>query len=965
MVSRGQKAVQHTPSTVFIHPSLNTSSKQMQHGDGGRGTRRQAARWFGLMAALLVLAWMPVDALAQGKIAGRVTDAETGDPLPGVNVVLDGLQQGTITDLDGNYIIVNVRPGDYTLVFSFVGFQTQRISEIRVTTGQTTRYNLDMREEIIQGEEVLVVAERPLVQKDLTASKKTVTAEEIDALPVEGFFGVIATQAGVNQGPGGEIHIRGGRSNEVSYLVDGLSVANPFDTNGLATGVAADAIQELTVISGAFNAEYGKAMSGIVNVVTKEGGNRFEGSVSVYGGDTFTSGENRDIFLTPDNVSVNVYTLEATLGGPLPFARKVRFFTSFRRDVDDGHIFGIRRHLPSDSANFNATPIYYEIQGRPWWEYDGVFIERDPNTGSLSVTEGDPVPLPNEVVSMNPRESSNFIGKLSLNPFPGSKLEYSYLTDFGKRTPFSFSYRFNPDGVGQSRDRSHNHSVHWTHTLDDRTFYTARLSYAKSTFRSFLYEDPNDPRYVKDLSSIGGGTVVGFPGNNFLFGGNQKGHVREESNSFRLKADFTRQFGVIHEAKGGIELALHSLDRQNFAVLFDGNLYREPTVPDVNTPTHDIYEDQSVTEFSAYLQDKLEFEDFIINAGVRFEHFNPNGDYIPDLLDPNGGLAPAETKNLVLPRLGVSFPITEKGIIHFSYGHFAQMPPLRRLYDNPEFEFPKNSVPTFGNTNMRPERTVQYEFGLQQQIGDHLAFDVTGYFKDIRDYLAPQRVRYSTIAGEDQYTIYLNKDYANVKGVTFALTKRRERNGLLSATLDYTFQIAEGNNDNANAFFFNFLSGRENELEVIPLDFDQRHIISSTVTISRPGDFGISFIGQFGTGYPYSPLLIDQKIDQLPNSGRKPAQTKLDAHLYKEFTFDTARLRAFVKVFNVLDRLNERFVFNDTGRSTYSLNGQRGVHAAWEPYYGQPGINDLAAYNTRPHYYSAPREIRVGATLFF
>ena len=102
---------------------------------------------------------------------------------------------------------------------------------------------------------------------------------------------------------------------------------------------------------------------------------------------------------------------------------------------------------------------------------------------------------------------------------------------------------------------------------------------------------------------------------------------------------------------------------------------------------------------------------------------------------------------------------------------------------------------------MRPERTVQYEIGLQQQIGDHLAFDITGYFKDIRDYLASQRIRFSTIAGEDQFNIFLNRDYANVRGIVFALTKRRARNGLLSANLDYTFQLAEGNRNDGDSFF--------------------------------------------------------------------------------------------------------------------------------------------------------------------
>ena len=90
---------------------------------------------------------------------------------------------------------------------------------------------------------------------------------------------------------------------------------------------------------------------------------------------------------------------------------------------------------------------------------------------------------------------------------------------------------------------------------------------------------------------------------------------------------------------------------------------------------------------------------------------------------------------------------------------------------------------------MRPERTVQYEIGLQQQIGPNLAFDITGFFKDIRDYLASQRIRFSTIAGEDQFTIFLNRDYANVRGITFALTRRRDRGGLLSANIDYTFQF--------------------------------------------------------------------------------------------------------------------------------------------------------------------------------
>ncbi|MBO6576026.1 MAG: carboxypeptidase-like regulatory domain-containing protein [Rhodothermales bacterium] len=936
---------------------------------------------------LLLFVLIIPEAHAQvGKIAGRVTDAVSGEPLIGVNVLIESTQQGTVTDLDGNYVILNVRPGDYTLVFSYIGFATQRINEVRVITGQTTRYDLEMSEQVIEGEEVIVTAERPLIQKDLTASKKTVLAEEIEALPVESFFGVLVTQAGVTTGPGGEIHVRGGRSNEVAYLVDGMSVGNPFSTNGLATSVATDAIQEMTVISGAFNAEYGKAMSGIVNLVTKEGGDRYEGSFSFYGGDTWTRHE--DLYLSPGFMSseagrLGVYTMEGTLSGPLPFARKVRVFLSGRLDESEGYIWGRREHLPSDSANFNGDEglletirefipdyngpaWYYELHGKPWYEYG----------------EGEEIPA--DPVNMNPSEGGNFIAKLSTRPITGSKLEYSFLADRSRSRGFNFAYRFNPDGVASFRSHSFNHSLHWTQTLDDRTFYTVRTSIATNRDRSYLHEIGDIPVVDEDtplVSSlaeapfpfyVSSGAVVGFPGNNFLFGGDQKGYVNESARSFRLKADATRQIGIIHEAKIGVDLQLHRLSRQNLVVLFNGDQYRVPTIPAVNAPAHDRYEDQKVTEFSAFAQDKLEFDDFIINVGLRYEHFNPHGKYVPNLLNPfvedfTTDLGEATTKNILLPRLGVSFPITDTGIIHFSYGHFAQMPPLRSMYVNPEFEFPVGGT-LYGNTNLRPERTVQYEIGLQQQLTSQLAFDITGFFKDIRDYLATQTIRFSTIAGQDQYSIQLNRDYANVKGVTFALTKRRARNGLVSATVDYTFQVAEGNRTDSDAFFFNTLSGRENELEIIPLNFDVRHTFSSTLTLSRPGNWSAGFIGQATTGYPYTPLLIDQKIDQLPNQERKPNNYKLDFTASKDVRVsDRARLRVFAKVFNVLDHLNERFVFNDTGRATYSLAEQRGQFAAWETALelGLPGIHSPDEYQSRPQYYSRPREVRVGATLNF
>jgi outer membrane receptor protein involved in Fe transport len=900
---------------------------------------------------LPLLFGLTFEVYGQGKIAGRVTDARTGESLIGVNVLIESTQQGTITDLDGNYVILNVRSGEYTVLYSYVGYKTQRVEGLRVITDQTTRLDVSLTEETIQGQEVIVQAERPLIQRDLTSSRRTVVAEEIQVLPVEDFFGVLATQAGVTQGAGGELHIRGGRSNEIGYLVNGMSVANPFNTNGLATEVATNAIEEMTVVSGAFNAEYGQAMSGIVNIVTREGGTQWDASVSGTVGDWVSN--NSEIWGMPDGIRGSNFTLQGTLGGPL-ITNKLRVFAAARYDDDDGFVYGFTEHLPTDSANFNTG--YWEIHGRPWWEYRPD-LDQFPDLTEEEIAQLEELPeVPGEAVPMASSTTYNITGKVTYRFQPQMKLAYTLLQDGSDRMgsgsrSADFSYRYNPLGLGNRQYVGRNHQLEWTHTLNVQTFYQIRLSYGTTSYERFTYEDPEDPRYVKDIGGTGQGTVVGFPGSNFYFSGNQKAHIYEDTKSFRGRVDLTRQFGRVHEAKIGIDWRLHELERQNFDVLFDGNVYRQPTVTDVNTPSHDFLEGQDAQEFSAYIQDKLEFENFIMNVGLRFDRFSPNGTYIPNLRDPwedqqNRVIEQAEAspKNMWSPRLGVSFPITARGIIHFSYGHFYQMPTLRQMYINPEFEFGVGSAPTFGNADLRPEHSVSYEFGLQQQLSDQVAFDLTGFFRDIRDYRALQNIQFSTIPGEDSYAVYLNKDYANVKGITFALTKRRSRTGLLSANIDYTFMIAEGNNNDSGAFFFNFLSGREDEFEIVALDWDQTHNLAATISLTRPNNWGMSFIARLASGYPYSPEIIDQNIDLLPNSERKPTLFDVDVRLFKNFEIGAVGLQAFLNVYNLFDRLNERFVFNDTGRAI-------------------PGIHDLNDYNTRPHFYSAPRQIRIGLAL--
>ncbi|MEL6820507.1 MAG: TonB-dependent receptor, partial [Calditrichota bacterium] len=310
-----------------------------------------------------------------GKIAGVVKDADTGEALPGAVVYLDGQNYGATTDVDGYYFILNVPPGSYTLVSEMLGYGKVQIQGLRVRIDQTTRQDLKLSSQAIEGQEVNVVADQPLIQKDVTASVATIGAEEIAALPVDDFNELVNIQAGVVDG-----HFRGGRLGEVAYLVDGIPVNDPYN-NSRGIEIENSSIQQLEVISGTFNAEYGQALSAVVNLVTKEGGQDYELNVNGFGG-FFLSNNNR-IFPNLDTFDgITARSMEASVSGPIPgFGGNMRFFATGRTLRSDGHIYGIR--------TFNTSDGY------------------DPSVGILFNT-GDSAFVP-----MNNFEENTFNGKLT------------------------------------------------------------------------------------------------------------------------------------------------------------------------------------------------------------------------------------------------------------------------------------------------------------------------------------------------------------------------------------------------------------------------------------------------------------------------------------------------------------------------------------------------------------------------
>ncbi|MCH7682043.1 TonB-dependent receptor [candidate division KSB1 bacterium] len=974
-----------------------------------------------------LLTWVMVCAFAltvqagqTGKIVGRIIDAESGEGLPGVNTILEGTTMGAATDLEGYYIILNLPPGTYTVKSSMIGYNTVRVTQVKVSIDQTTTVNFPLQSTVLEiGEEITITAERPIVQKDLTSSLSIVRSEDIARMPVEDLADILELQAGVSRDSDGAIHIRGGRSSEVAYLVDGISITDPF-AGELSVEVENSGIEQLQVISGGFNAEYGQALSGIVEIVTKEGGQSYDGGVTVYAGDYLSTGD--DIFFNIDDVEPSgLFNIEGHLSGPVPlFGDKVTFFANARYFDNDGWLSGERRFSPDDSSNFDAS------DDNNWFITDitlgdSAIIGLQNYLDYAKTQKYDRVP-------MNSTKKLSLQGKLTYRLTPTIKFSVGALLSDVDFREYDHSFKLNPDGMIRKFRNGLTVNPVLTHALNASTFYTLKFAFTQFRSKEFLFEDPFDPRYV-DPFRKGGGKA-----NAFATGGTQNSHTDRETITLLGKFDVTSQIDKTNQIKLGVEFKRFELKFEEFEIVPAQDeqgfiiVPFQPAIPPIAAFNHNRYNRKPV-EFSAYIQDKIELKELIINIGARVDYFDANGIVPTDLRDPSltlpvrtidifsGGelwannvpyrlnpqddsraLIDAETgaafsrplpsdavfvdnagnvlndkdwtatgswfessksRVQVSPRVGISYPITDRGAIYFSYGFFFQKATFEHLYLNPEFEIDTGggSLATImGNANLKNQKTINWEIGLQQQIGENLGLSVTGFYKDINNLIGAEIIR--TFAA-DQYARFVNLDYGNVRGVTVALDFRPSRE--FSAFLDYTLQVAEGNASDPRSAFDDLRATppREPEIETVPLDWDQQHTLNLNINYSKRNNWGLGLIGKLNTGRPYTPTLRATRgvRSSFENSERMPLQFNLDFRAFKKLSFGGLSYSLFFKVFNLFDQRNAIEVFSSTGRADFSSDIL---------FTGRvQGVNTLQERFNRPEFYSEPRRVQIGLTMDF
>ncbi|MCB9367212.1 MAG: TonB-dependent receptor [Calditrichaeota bacterium] len=869
-----------------------------------------------------------------GKIAGRVTDAESGDPIIGAAVQVEGTSLGAAADLNGDFFILNVSPGDVTVRVTAIGYAPKTVEGLRVITDQTTTINFALGVEAITTGEVVITAERKLIESDRTFATSTVGSSDIQALPVTNLSQVVEIQAGVVDG-----HFRGGRSSEVMYLVDGISVTDAYD-NSQGTQVDDGVVQELQVISGTFNAEYGQAMSGVVNIVTKEGAPEYHGTASSEFGDYISS--HKSTWMNIEDVSpLDIQDYNLTLYGPVPFIDKLSFYGSFRYLDDNGWLYGQRRWDIRPETVTDTTTLFNLPRG------DDSYASMNPNLerwGNLKLT----YPLTDQI-----------------------KLNYSTFYSGRAYRDYSHDWKYVPDGILRRYRDGRTNVLKLNHALNSAMFYELALTNTWSEYHHQLFDDPTDSRYLHpEYQDVNPPYTLNFAGTDLA-------RFRRWTNSYQGTGNLSYQASKLHLLKFGFDVKAHELFYEdiNLVPVETGQNQFRFSIEPISFPSHDLYTNNPY-ELAFYMQDKFELPSLIVNAGFRFDYFDPDGRLPKDPKDPNvynplrleSAAIPLEerlnnwydkvdAKYRISPRLGIAYPMSDKGVFHFAYGHFVQRPTFERMYANPEYELESgvglNTV--MGNPDLDMEETVTYEFGFQQQIHEDVSLSTSLYFRDIRSLVATDRI-VETYSSGTYYAQYVNRSFGEVKGITLSMDKRMANN--FSAFVDYTYQIAEGNASDPQASYNDVKGARDPEQQLVPLDWDRRHTLNASLTYAIPGKrgWGATLLGKYGSGLPYSPT-DDGVRTGFENDGRRPDYYNMDLSAFKSFPIGRQKIVLTLTAQNVLDIKNEDGVYDDTGRAGYTIIENDAVEF--------PAVNTLDEVYPDPSKFSRPRLVKLGVSYEF
>lgn len=889
------------------------------------GIKRTAPLTTGCL--LCVLAAFPGMASTQGVVTGSVTDME-GHPLACVNVLLVGTNWGGSSGDDGSFTIERIPAGTYNVALQLIGYVSQVVQAVRVEPGRRAALEVKLKLDPALLPEVVITA-RHEVLKDRPETSFEFKNKDFSGLPFDEVPQLLALKPGVIA-RAGEMHFRGGRGSEIQTQMDGVPVRDPL--NGATVNLAAMAVENVEMIIGGLDAEYGNAQSGVVNYHTREGRDEFEGEFQYQ----------TDDYGQPDNTFDNMDRVFLGLGGPSPIPN-LTYYVSGEGTFLDDYPSTTRRHDHRKILNFISVG------------------DRKSNTirlqGKLAFKPGPNSKLTAEAIHNAGRAEQYF----HVWSRAGYVQTFRDTTQTGEvvlrqgrwsAAPLDSTYAYyNPaEHTPTFRSNFDSAKLVWSHTLDALTYYTLKVS--RNAFledirvggkEAWEYEGERERDLFFNYTD---NTTSSF----FVVGGDYPFLSTRKTEIYTGKADVTHRVRK-HTVQSGLEMVYNDMWYQQV-----DRPYQTNALGEIGTRTRYHYFNP---EGACYIKDRWEHEGMMLNVGVRYDIFSV-GDQLSldEVRDP--------VKRQVSPRVGIAYPVSDRDVFSFHYGRFYQIPNRQHIFDNRNVFDGR----TRGNPDLTNETTVSYQAGIQHLFTELVSGQFSVYYKDVFGQLSREELPASGTVGNLAY--YVNKDYASSRG--FEATLRREFGGGFGGEINYGFGVATGVASDPDAISqstFTYLPISEQ-----PLDWDIRHTLNVTLTVAQQRSWRTSFIWRYASGAPYTPQERNSRgtSPETVNSRRLPGTTSLDVQAEKHYRVWGQALRLFLSGRNVLDARNITALAPENwpqppgfGEKDYEIyfteTGKAGGAYVGDDTNGD-GIGDWVPVND-PRVFGDPRTVRMGVAYSF
>ena len=806
-----------------------------------------------------------------GNINGKVETAINGKLLGGANILLIGTDIGGSTDSSGIYMIANILPGTYSLKAFYIGYTQTTVTDIKVYPGQTTNINFILDEEVLKGAEVTIIAEQELIRPGISANTINLDAANLKNIPIATIEDAVRLQAGVEP----NMTIRGGNINSTSFIVDGINLREGR-TNGPITGLSYTAVEQIQVQTSGFDAAYGNVRSGLVQIITKDP------PKDHFIADLFIRNRSAQRLNFPGEwktINDAGNNIDLTLGGPLSqHFGNLRFLTSYRKNIIP-YLEQFGKHQRQDETF--QVKLISNIKPDIKLTLSGLFTSQKGTTDSISTVMDAGIPA-----------------------YP-----WGFENDF-----FRTEGLFKNASIGLS-DIDHSMLAgKLSRTLNPSTFYEMKMHYLRSDY--FLRPDLENITKNRDTSSV---SVIS---GNFDI-------TKQMNSNTQLKAGFEyiySNYDISSEFNDAVDtrvMAIGSISNLFFGENID---YESP---------YRLHESWTATpqQGAAYIQGKLTFNQMVIKLGARMDYFSAGGEnnifsdfdqfftqQNNDARKDSAATVSAEKQVALSPRVGISFPITDKTKFYFNYGQFRQMPQAQYLYrmQKKSFTVGRSAITGLGNPNMPMPRTSAYEIGYEKVLTNEYLLQFSGYSRSVDN-----QVSFQTFISDAMiYTIAMPNNYNDVRGLELTLSK--VRGNWVRGFLNYTYMDFSSGNFGITGIIQNPLD--ENEYYSITQDHYQTKPIAQPYArlnlefflpeqtgLRLLSDWHIDLLSQWRAGkvFTWSGPILDQVDDKngvqyiphptIKNNLRTKDFYSLDLRFSKKFETRFGEVQLFIDVTNPLN----------------------------------------------------------------